>query len=303
MMGYKDDDTTPRTSMPPAPEPPRTNDIDDPLEMTLAETLFCTFDVETTGLSYSSRMIEIGAVRFTIGGEQESFCTLVNPRVAISAGSTAIHGITREMLSGAPHSAEALRDFIGFIDGAVLIAHNAGFDVGIVSTELIRAGLSFPSNPVLDSVLMARRYLQGLRSYKLVNLAKNFGLDTSTMHRALADASITRRIFENCITLNKREGDSLQELLHSMKARTFSDFWEAEADVPDGFEVIRDAIESRSSIRAIYAGGSHGDEPRMLTPHRVFQRWGSCYLEALCHIDNINKTFLLDRFEEIELAP
>lgn len=97
---------------------------------------FIAFDLETTGLHpVFSRIIEIGAVRFRGDGTVlESFQQLVDPRCEISAGAAAVNGITGEMVAGQPTIEEVLPCFIDFIgDGpVVMMAHNAGFDMGFL---------------------------------------------------------------------------------------------------------------------------------------------------------------------------
>src|SRR5450830_1194991 len=75
-------------------------------DMPLSDAGFCAVDLETTGLSSFSRIVEVGAVRFKVGKEGEHFQTLVDPGCAIPPGAMRVHGITDEMVAGSPQARE-----------------------------------------------------------------------------------------------------------------------------------------------------------------------------------------------------
>ncbi len=270
-------------------------------KMAIADTLFCAFDVETTGLSESSRMVEIGAIRFKIGEEGEGFSTLVNPRQSISRAAAAIHGISSSMVRDAPLADEALAAFFDFAGDSVLLAHNAGFDVGIVSMELVRCEMAMPGNTVIDNLGIARACLAQRRNFKLATLAESIGLDTCGLHRAFPDARATKLVFEEALGVKGWLSHPLKELDRFSGGFGFQDMRDVEFELPAEFEIIRQAIQSQSCLKVVYAGGTKGPEPRTLTPLAIHNRWGSFSLEAFCHVDRMNKTFLLDRFVKIEL--
>lgn len=269
--------------------------------MTIADTVFCTFDVETTGLSEKSRMVEIGAVRFRVGDDGEEFSTLVNPRRSITRGAQAIHGIDASMLREAPLADAALREFFDFAGDSVLIAHNAGFDVGIVSMELVRCGMGMPDNLVIDNLSIARACLAERRNFKLSSLAAAIGLDTAVLHRALPDARATKLVFEEALAASGWLDRPLDDLARYSGCFGFADTRDVECELPPEFAVIREAIASNTCLKVVYSGGTKGTEPRLLTPIAVHNRWGTFSLDAFCHVDRMNKTFLLERFLSIEL--
>lgn len=270
--------------------------------MTIAETLFCAFDVETTGLAESSRMVEIGAVRFRIGEAGEDFTTLVNPRQSISRAAAAIHGISSDMVRDAPLASEALAAFFDFAGDSVLLAHNAGFDVGIVSMELVRCGMAMPANTIIDNLGIARACLAQRRNFRLATLAESIGLDTIGLHRALPDARATKLVFEEAVAGKGWLSHPFAELERYSGAFGFRDMRPVEFELPAEFEIIREAIQSNVCLKVVYAGGTKGLAPRTLTPLAIHNRWGSFSLDAFCHMDRTNKTFLLDRCVKIELA-
>ena len=156
-------------------------------------------DVETTGFRPAeATIIEIGAVRLTGRRVTGEFFTLVcpGPDIAVPGGITELTGITDAMVRPAPGPADALRAFLAFAGGSVLVAHNARFDLGFLISGCHGAGLVFPPVAVLDTALLARTVLRGglVPDCKLATLAAYFGTRTAPCHRALADAQATGEV-------------------------------------------------------------------------------------------------------------
>lgn len=150
-------------------------------------------DVETTGLSpRTHQVIELGAVKIVDGRVVDTFHRLVKPTRSISDATQRITGITAEELSHGVDEASLWRDFYSFVDGSVLGAHNARFDMGF-----LRAGLSahLPTKVfdpvVLDTLTLARVVTRGAKGYGLGPLSQHYKIPLSQHHRALADAEAT----------------------------------------------------------------------------------------------------------------
>jgi DNA polymerase-3 subunit epsilon len=121
----------------------------DDAAVSLADTTFVVVDLETTGGSASTdRITEIGAVKVRGGEVLGEFATLVDPATPIPAFIAVLTGITDHMGAGAPDEAEAVPAFLEFAAGAVLVAHNARFDVGFLTAACGRLGLTWPRPPV-----------------------------------------------------------------------------------------------------------------------------------------------------------
>lgn len=162
----------------------------------LTNITFVAFDLETTGFSAEfDRIIEIGAVKFRNGKVLKSRSWLINPGVPITADSQHIHGIMEEMVADSPSFREVFPQFAGFIKGAVLLAHNADFDVRFISAELERNNMSAPENIVLDTLRLARVWLPDAGSYNVERLVKYLGIPAGSFHRALADSQYVTAIF------------------------------------------------------------------------------------------------------------
>jgi DNA polymerase III epsilon subunit family exonuclease len=153
------------------------------------EASFLALDFETTGLDpRKERVVEIGAIRFSAKGEHGSLASLVRPGISIPMDVIAIHGISDSDVAHSPGFAEICGLLMALADGACIVAHNAPFDVAFLKAELERAGLPAPRNQVLDTRMLAKAAFPGLPSYRLVDLAARFRIDTGRSHRALDDA-------------------------------------------------------------------------------------------------------------------
>lgn len=160
-------------------------------------------DTETTGLEPAAghRIIEIGCVELMdrkLTGQ--SFHVYINPEREIDEGAVEVHGLSAEFLADKPRFAEISDDFLGFVEGAELIIHNAPFDVGFINHELRLLGASLTPIgercSVIDTLLMARKKHPGQRN-SLDALCKRYGIDNSqrTLHGALLDAEILAEVY------------------------------------------------------------------------------------------------------------
>ena len=150
---------------------------------------FVCFDIETTGLKVDREAItEIGAVVLRNGEVAERFQTFVNPGKHLTPEIIGLTGITDEMLKDAPSPKEALADFLAFVDGRPLAAHNAEFDISFIRAGCRQAGLPFQPTYV-DSLILAQNLLPDLGKYKLDIVAERLDLPAFNHHRASDDAA------------------------------------------------------------------------------------------------------------------
>ena len=169
---------------------------------------FCVVDLETTGLSpRRSQICEIGAVRVERLELAETFETLVNPRERLPLQIAALTGIEDRDLRRAPSVRSATARFLTFAGNAVLVAHNARFDMAFLDEAVMRIGGRRLAAPVVDTVWLARRVLGGRASrFGLSSLAEFFGTGTRPCHRALPDAEATAEILVYLIGLAQERG-------------------------------------------------------------------------------------------------
>lgn len=156
---------------------------------------FVVFDIETTGFSpLTCKIIEIGAVRVENGQITDRFSTFVNPKVPIPFRIEQLTGINDSMVMEAPEIEKVLPEFLEFCQGAVMVAHNADFDMSFIMENCRQQGLSDQFTYV-DTVGMARFLLPALNRFKLDTVAKAVGVPLQNHHRAVDDAGCTADIF------------------------------------------------------------------------------------------------------------
>ncbi len=186
----------------------------------LHSTTFVVVDLETTGGSpNSSAITEIGAVK-TRGGEVlGEFQTLVDPGLPIPPMIVALTGITDAMLVAAPTIEQVLPSFLEFLGDAVLVAHNAPFDVGFLKAACRQQGYKWPGNEVVDTVTLARRATtkEEAPNKKLSTLARAFGTVVTPNHRALEDARATSEILHHMLERLARFGITHREDLDALR--------------------------------------------------------------------------------------
>jgi DNA polymerase III epsilon subunit family exonuclease len=189
-------------------------------DLLLENATYVVVDLETTGLRPgTARICEIGAVRVRDLELEEEFQLLVDPGVPIGPTISALTGLHDSELRGQPHPGIAVRRFLEFAGDAVLVAHNARFDLGFLDRETERLVGARLAGPVVDTVGLARRLLAGRTPRAgLATLAQFFGTAARPCHRALPDALATAEILIRLIGLAQERG-----------ARTIADLGELAA--------------------------------------------------------------------------
>jgi DNA polymerase-3 subunit alpha (Gram-positive type) len=187
----------------------------------IEEAVFTFIDVETTGLSpRSARVCEVAAISFRGTERVATLAELVNPGQPIPPEVSRIHGITDEMVRNSPAFGAVAPRLLAALEGSVLVAHNAEFDLGFLNMEFERVGLRFPDLPVLDTLVLARRNWK-FQSNRLGNIAKELNISSEGWHRALSDVEMTRKIFEHFITAFRAAGAAtVADLIQKGKGKT-----------------------------------------------------------------------------------
>ena len=174
---------------------------------------YVVFDLETTGFSAKSdKIIEIGAVKVTNGKIVDRFSTFVNPERPIPFRIEKLTSINDNMVIDQPTIDEILPKFMEFCKGAIMVAHNADFDMSFIAHNCKEMGLECDFT-IVDTVAMARYLVVGLGKYKLNNVAKALGIALDHHHRAVDDAECTALIFlKLCKMLEERGIDNLDDV-------------------------------------------------------------------------------------------
>ena len=164
---------------------------------------YVVFDIETTGFSpLYNKIIEIGAVKVSKGEIVDKFSTFVNPEEPIPYRIEQLTSINDGMVIDAPAIDKILPEFLKFCEGAVMVAHNADFDMSFIISEGKKLGIE-RDYTIVDTVALARMLLPHISKYKLDNVAKALNVSLENHHRAVDDAGCTAEIFVKFIEMLK----------------------------------------------------------------------------------------------------
>ncbi len=169
---------------------------DESANVKFTEDEFIIFDIETTGLSPKSCGItQIGALKYKNGEIIGRFDTFVNPEMPIPANIVELTGITDDMVKDAPSEKEAVKSFLEFSNGAMLVAHNANFDISFIRRVAVDNDIPF-NNAYLDTVALSRYINADIKKHTLDSLARYYKLGEFDHHKADADTEMLAKIFE-----------------------------------------------------------------------------------------------------------
>lgn len=174
----------------------------------LADLTCVVFDTETTGLTAADAIVQIAGLRIARGRlTGERFDTLVHPGRPIPPSSSRIHRITDAMVADAPDLTAALNAFRHFCDDAVLVAHNAPFDMGFLRRAEVATGARFDA-PVLDTVAMSAMVWGASADHSLDALSERLGIviPPEARHSAMGDSIATAEAFLRLVAALRGKG-------------------------------------------------------------------------------------------------
>lgn len=254
-----------------APAQPSFADLGRPL----SQVTFCVVDLETTGSGAEDAITEFGAVKVRGGEVLGEFQTLVNPNAHIPALVAVLTGITDLMVAGAPRLPEVLPSFLEFARGTVLVAHNAGFDIGFLKRACAAHGYPWPKPDVVDTVALARQVLlrDEVPNVRLATLAAHFKATTTPNHRALADARATVDVLHGLLErVGNLGADTLEDLLEftrrvSPQRRAKRGLAKGVPSAPGVYQFIADLTGPDGEVRrqVLYVGKSRNLRKRVAT--------------------------------------
>lgn len=178
-------------------------------ETRLNELAGLVYDSETTGLDVTTdRLVSVGAV-VVIGGHVVpglNVDSLVRPGIPIPPKSSAIHGITDEMVKDAPPFAQVWRDVLTLLDNWIIIGHNIGFDLAILKCEAERAKVEWRRPAFLDTLRLTAALFPEWEDLNLENIASHLGVEVQGRHTALGDALVTAEVWARLLHLLEEAG-------------------------------------------------------------------------------------------------
>jgi DNA polymerase-3 subunit epsilon len=196
----------------------------------VAEAPLAFVDLEMTGLDAErDRVVEVCIDRVVGGGRRAFLSTLVNPGDDRVGGASHVHGLDGSTLAGAPRFEAIARDVVDALEGAIVVAHAASWDVRFLAAELKRAGFALHVEHWLDTLVLARRAF-AFHSYSLDALCRELAIDRGQAHRAESDVRALRRVFDRCVAV-----------LAPVSAR---DLWEVRIGERRARQAIVDACEA-----------------------------------------------------------
>ena len=170
------------------------------------DTEYVVLDIETTGLSFQTEAItELGAVKYKNGEIVEEFESFVNPEKPIPEKIVEITHITDEMVKDAGTIAEVLPKFLDFLGDAVLVAHNANFDIGFIRHYAEKLGYKL-DNTYIDTLSLSKQVFPDFKKYKLGLIAEKLGIKVDVAHRALDDVITLVKVFAVILEKLKEQG-------------------------------------------------------------------------------------------------
>ncbi|MCD6302792.1 MAG: WYL domain-containing protein [Anaerolineae bacterium] len=267
----------------------------------LRDHTLAVVDVETTGLNPAGghRVCEIAIVRYEPEKPAVTLQQLVDPQRPMDAGALAVHGITPEMLSGAPRFSEIALRVVEMTQDAVVVGHNVWFDTRFLVAELDRLGLPFEPITCLDTLSLARALLE-LPRYTLLSVSSALGIRLrGRAHRAMADALLTWGVLNKL--LDFLEEDDIVALEDILRVQRGSSYYLPK----DHFQVpaaIRRALAEGLMLRLQYTDASGRTTERMVQPLRVVLGAECPSLEAYCYLRNQIRHFRLDRIIAYDLV-
>ena len=266
----------------------------------LDDLTFAFLDVETTGLSprYGDRVCEIAVVRSRADLIQATYATLVNPERSISPGAASVNGLTDDDVRDAPRFAEIADTVLATLRDAVLVCHNAPFDLGFVGSEMLRAGRAFRAPVAIDTLLLARQCYR-FRSNSLSNVARALEISTPDAHRALGDAMTTRAVVNRFIEDFWKQGKrTLGDVLALQGNETFVVTTLVVDPLPPE---IAEALSSGKRLFLEYVDARGEKSERWVTPREVIGVGDTLTLVAHCHLRDERRQFRLDRIVKMEI--
>lgn len=200
-----------------------------PWDLPIAEAPLAFVDLEMTGLdAVHDRVVEVCVERVVGGERQKLVSTLVDPGERVG-GAAHVHGLDANALAGAPRFEAIAGEVLAALEGAILVAHAAVWDVRFIAAELRRAGIATRVEHYLDTLVLARRSF-AFHSYSLDALCRELAIDRGQAHRAESDVRAMRTVFDRCVGV-----------LAPVSAR---DLWEVRVGERRARQAIVDACEA-----------------------------------------------------------
>lgn len=275
---------------------------------------FVAIDLETTGIPPAyAHIIEWAAIRFRFDGDQEALSSLVRTQQEIPQEVQKLTGIQKQDIEKAPELEEIWPRFSKHLEGSILIAHNAPFDLSFLVYNALRKNLIIPDQLCIDTLRLARKVFPQRNRYRISDfrdesITKNLAnkISGQDQHRALTDAQICRAIFEKCIEkLEIQTTEKLLETLENIPGALLqcSDLNPLELEIP---KELRPIIEAMKHGRSIYTKYKPKEKIRHIVPCYFYRLEKtaeiSIWLKAFCLSDRRYKDYEISKLQPVRDA-
>jgi DNA polymerase III subunit epsilon len=257
---------------------------------------FAFLDLETTGLSpwFGDRICEVGIVLTEGKRIKETYQQLVNPERPLSPAAASTNRLSDMELAKAPLFSQVIGQVETFLQDAVVVCHNAQFDLQFLDSEFRRIGHEIQIPNMIDTLFVARENFD-FHSYTLSSIATEFGIQNPDAHRALADALTDKNIFFAMMDSFKGTGKQLDD---------FIGLYSSPAWPKDGIQLpaeLGEAIYGGKRLQITYMDKEGKRTIRTVTPMQVLGLSDYIYLRAYCHLRRAERSFRLDRIVEVRI--
>jgi DNA polymerase-3 subunit epsilon len=259
------------------------------------------FDTETSGAyAIESEVIELGAVKWKNGQVVDKFNVLLKPSKPLVPENIRIHGITNEMLVDSPKMSSEILKFCEFVEGSILVAHHAPFDLGFLAIDIEENKLNFPRTLNLCSSLLSRALLT-TTNHRLQTLIKELNLVGGEAHRAYDDAYACLQVLIKCFEKLEPEA-TLQRVLDIQKKDLNWRHYQVLGLPDQRIKSLVQAMRNQISINIVYEGGQTKNKTRPIKPYGIVRNPDGDYISAECGLDFQRKRFYIDKIKEVELT-
>jgi len=261
----------------------------------ISNARFAFLDVETTGLSpwFGDRICRIAIVLTEGRRIKTSLDLMLNPEREVSPVAFHLNGLDDAALSAAPLFAEVVPQIEALLNDAVIVCHNAQFDLQFMDNEYRKLGRTVEYPNLIDTLVLAREYFD-LPSYTLIYLAEAFNIaQRLRVSHALSDSLAVKNIFFAMMDTLKTNGKSLDHYIGIYNSPAWS---QEGVYLPTE---LSEAIHSGKRLFIKYMDKSGEISERWISPKEVLGLADYIYLKAFCHTRNAERSFRLDRILEV----
>lgn len=267
----------------------------DPRRLDPASVDCVVLDFETTGLSRTDEVIEVGAVRMRQGCSREVFAALCRPVRPIAAGATRIHGITADLVDDAPPFRDVLPDLCDFLAGATVVGHHARFDRGFLVRACAREGRPAPGEDLWCTVRLSRRLFPELPRHDLDSLCVTHGIRRGAAHRAPDDARATADLLAILLERAAESGMGMAEVAALARPPVGGPLPPPRPWTEEEKATLEAAILTGDRVRLEYVSRRGVRSARDVVPYAVHGPEASPRLVAYDLRAGTTRTFRLDR--------